>query len=151
MLTARDSEIDYITGITLGSDDYFTKPFSALKLTMRVKAIFRRIEMEKEDTRTTQMCFGDVVLLPEQRVVRMNGSTINSTITELNLLAFLIEQQPRAVHREELLNKIWGYEKVVESRVTDDTVKRLRKKILESGSYVKIETVWGFGFKLMIV
>lgn len=150
MLTARDEESDYITGINLGSDDYFTKPFSPMKLVMRVKAIFRRIEMEKEDIKPVQVSFGDVVLMLEQREAFINGKSVNLTVTELNLLNFLIENHPRAVSREELLNKIWGYESVVESRVTDDTVKRLRKKMNSSGSSVKIETVWGFGFKLVM-
>lgn len=148
MLTARDGESDYITGITLGSDDYFTKPFSPLKLIVKVKAIFRRIEMEKEQKQKIQISFGDIYLFPEQREVCIKDNHVSLTLTELNLLLFLIEEHPRAVHREELLNKIWGYESVVESRVTDDTVKRLRKKLTKSGSTVKIETVWGFGFKL---
>lgn len=148
MLTARDGESDYITGITLGSDDYFTKPFRPLKLVMRVKAIFRRIDMEKEEPQTDQLSFGDITISPTQHMAYVKGDEITLTMTELNFLAFVMENSHRAVSREELLNKVWGYDNVVETRVTDDTVKRLRKKLVEAKSSVKIETVWGFGFKL---
>lgn len=149
MVTARDGEGDYIAGMTLGSDDYFTKPFRPLQLSMRVKAIFRRIEMEKGNVvQTKQLSFSDILLLPDQRIVKVKGKELDLTSTELNLLTFLMEHKERAVSREELLNKIWGYHSFVETRVTDDTVKRLRKKLDFAGSTVKIQTVWGFGFKL---
>ena len=148
MLTARDGEGDYITGITLGSDDYFTKPFRPLKLVMRVKAIFRRIDMEKDNPQAEQLGFGDIQLSPKQRTVQIQGQEVPLTLTEFNLLTFLLENKHRAVSREELLNKIWGFDHTVESRVTDDTVKRLRKKLAEAYSSVQIKTVWGFGFKL---
>lgn len=148
MLTARDGESDYITGITLGSDDYFTKPFRPLKLVMRVKAIFRRIDMEKEEPQMDQLSFGDITISPTQHMVSVKGVEVPLTMTELNFLTFVMENSHRAVSREELLNKVWGYDNVVETRVTDDTVKRLRKKLVEAKSTVKIETVWGFGFKL---
>lgn len=150
MLTARDGESDYITGITLGSDDYFTKPFSPLMLMMRVKAIFRRIEMEKksQEMQVPSLTFGDLTLLPEQKTARIHNADLNLTLTEINFLALLMENSRRAVSRAELLNKVWGYNSIVETRVTDDTVKRLRKKLIEANSNVRIETVWGFGFKL---
>lgn len=150
MLTARDGETDYVTGITLGSDDYFTKPFRPLKLVMRIKAIFRRIDMEKESNENNEMHFGDIVISMNQKTVRIKNNDIQLTMTELNFLSFLLENNNRAVSREELLNKIWGYDNIVETRVTDDTVKRLRKKLLEAKSIVKIETIWGFGFRLKI-
>lgn len=148
MLTARDGESDYITGMTLGSDDYFTKPFRPMKLVMRVRSIFRRIDMEKESRQQQQLRFADLTLLPQQHTAEVNGKPMALTATELGLLGFLMENGRRAVSREELLNKIWGYDNVVETRVTDDTVKRLRRKLSEAGSSVKIETVWGFGFRL---
>lgn len=148
MLTARDGENDYITGITLGSDDYFTKPFRPLNLVLRVKAIFRRIEMEKEKVQTEKLDFGDIRVSLEQRTIFVSEKEILLTATEFQLLTFLLENKHRAVAREELLNKIWGYDNMVETRVTDDTVKRIRKKLLEADSFVKIETVWGFGFRL---
>lgn len=148
MLTARDGEGDYITGITLGSDDYFTKPFRPLKLVTRIKAIFRRMDMEKEITKTEQISFGDIVILIKKRSITIKDKEISFTANEFNFLLFLIENCYRAISREELLNKIWGYDNIVETRVTDDTVKRIRKKLSDAESSVKIETIWGFGFKL---
>lgn len=146
MLTARDSDADYVVGITLGSDDYFTKPFSPTALTMRVKAIFRRIEMEKQPAAAPELRFADVVLHAQSKSASLDGAPLELTPNEFALLAFLIENQDRAVSREELLNKLWGYDTAVETRAADDTVKRLRKKL--AGGKTVIDTVWGFGFRL---
>lgn len=153
MLTARDTDIDYITGITLGSDDYFTKPFSPMSLVMRVKSIFRRIEFEKKqnydkgnDFLDMELKFGDVTINKKSKMVTSKNINIDLTPNEYNLLTYLFENRDRAVSRDELLNKIWGYDIEVETRAADDTVKRLRKKILKTN--ILIETVWGFGFRL---
>ncbi|MDO0430505.1 response regulator transcription factor, partial [Clostridioides difficile] len=153
MLTARDTDIDYITGITLGSDDYFTKPFSPMSLVMRVKSIFRRIEFEKKqnydkysNSIDMELKFGDVIINKKNKIVTSKNVNIDLTPNEYNLLTYLFENIDRAVSRDELLNKIWGYDIEVETRAADDTVKRLRKKILNTN--ILIETVWGFGFRL---
>jgi DNA-binding response OmpR family regulator len=151
MLTAMDTDEDYISGLTLGSDDYITKPFSPVKLMVRVKTMLRRADMyaEKGDSRDkTDITFEDITLLPEQMTGLCNGENLHLTKTELNLLVYMIHNQTKAISRHELLNVIWGYDVIVESRATDDTVKRLRRKLDEAGSRVWIETVWGFGFKL---
>ena len=152
MLTARDSDIDYITGLSLGSDDYFTKPFSPMSLVMRVKAIFRRIEFEKnknnerDNNSISELKFGDISINTKSKVIKHNNGVMDLTPNEFNLLSYLFENKDRAVSREELLNKVWGYDSEVETRAADDTVKRLRKKLLKTK--VSIETVWGFGFRL---
>ncbi|MDX5712040.1 response regulator transcription factor [Clostridioides difficile] len=153
MLTARDTDIDYITGITLGSDDYFTKPFSPMSLVMRVKSIFRRIEFEKKqnydkysNSIDMELKFGDVIINKKNKIVTSKNVNIDLTPNEYNLLTYLFENIDRAISRDELLNKIWGYDIEVETRAADDTVKRLRKKILDTN--ILIETVWGFGFRL---
>lgn len=149
MLTARDSDIDYITGLTLGSDDYFTKPFSPMALVMRVKAIFRRIEFEKnnhQQEKEITLKFGDIIINTKNKIVSFKENNIDLTPNEYNLLTYLFENKDKAISRDELLNKIWGYDSEVETRAADDTVKRLRKKI--SKTNVLIETVWGFGFRL---
>ena len=149
MLTARDSDIDYITGLTLGSDDYFTKPFSPMALVMRVKAIFRRIDFENnQKVDNCELKFGDIIINQNNKIVTYNGNNIELTPNEYNLLSYLFEHKDRAVSRDELLNKVWGYNSEVETRAADDTVKRLRKKI--SFTNVVIETVWGFGFRLKV-
>lgn len=147
MLTARDSDIDYIRGLTLGSDDYLTKPFSPMALVMRIKAIFRRINFEKNQKENNlNLSFGDMEIDCSNKIVTYNEEEMNLTPNEYNLLVYMFENKDRAVYREELLNKVWGYESDIETRAVDDTVKRLRKKINETK--VSIETVWGFGFRL---
>jgi len=148
MLTARDTDEDYISGISLGSDDYFTKPFSPIKLTMRVKAMLRRVEMDMESQKGESMIFADIEIHPNKLMAYTSGNELPLTNTEFNLLVYLLENQDKAVSREELLNKIWGYDSIVETRATDATVKRLRKKLADAGSTVTIETVWGHGFRI---
>lgn len=146
MLTARDTDTDFILGIQLGSDDYITKPFSPMTLTMKVRAIFRRIEMDKGTQAQTEVGFEDITINPEQKRVTVADQEVDLAPNEYALLKYLIENKDRAISREELLDKVWGYTTVVETRVTDDTLKRLRKKI--TNSQVLIETIWGFGFRL---
>lgn len=152
MLTARDSDADYIEGLNLGSDDYFTKPFSPIKLVTRVKSVFARQEANQvmqtvgNDASDTLLSFGDITINRKTKEVTLKGSELSLTPNEYSLLSYLMINRDRAVPRVELLDKIWGYETEIETRVADDTVKRLRKKISESD--VKISTVWGYGFKL---
>ncbi len=147
MLTARDSDLDYATGINLGSDDYFTKPFSAMSLVLRVKAIFRRIDYDtNQDNNPRVLSFADIVLDQRNKSVTAQGRPLELTPNEFSLLAYLVDNQERAVSREELLNKVWGYTTEVETRAADDTVRRLRKKIQHTNTIV--ETVWGYGFRL---
>lgn len=152
MLTARDSDADYIEGLNLGSDDYFTKPFSPIKLVTRVKSVFSRqeatqtMQISGNDASDSILNFGDIAINRKTKAVTMKGEDLSLTPNEYSLLSYLIINRDRAVPRVELLDKIWGYETEIETRVADDTVKRLRKKI--SDSNVKISTVWGYGFKL---
>ena len=148
ILTARDSDADYVAGITLGSDDYFTKPFSPMQLVMRVRAIFRRIEMDKKSPANELLSYSDVELNTASKTAKSKngGGEIQLTPNEFNLLAYLMENQNRAVSRDELLDKIWGFSADIETRVADDTVKRLRKKLAHTELIV--DTVWGFGFRL---
>ena len=149
ILTARDTTADYVTGITLGCDDYFTKPFSPVMLTMRVKAMFRRVELDKAIPYDEKLEYGDIEIMPKQKVAKCKGADLKLTITELNVLQYLMEKNGNAVSRDELLEKIWGYTSEVETRVTDDNIKRIRKKMNQQGSNVEIVTVWGYGFKLV--
>ena len=149
MLTARDSDLDYATGINLGSDDYFTKPFSAIALLMRVKAIFRRIEYEKKaqtSAETSVLSYGDITIEEQNKQVYISRQPIELTPNEYSLLQYLLAHKDRAVSRNELLDQVWGYDSDVETRAADDTVRRLRKKI--GTSTIIIDTIWGFGFRL---
>ncbi len=150
MLTARDSDLDCATGLSLGSDDYFTKPFSAMSLVMRVKAIFRRIEFDKQDAGISEkndgLTFSDITIVPRSKTAFIGTEPLDLTPNEFKVLTYLIEHRDKAVSREELLSKIWGFETEVETRAADDTIHRLRKKICPSR--LRIDTVWGFGFRI---
>ena len=148
MLTARDGENDLAMGLGLGSDDYITKPFSAMALLMRVRAIFRRIEFESAKFKPAQSGarFGRLCLDEASRAILLDKDPLPLTPTEYGVLRDLMLHPNEAVSREELLNRIWGFESVVETRATDDTVRRLRQKL--EGSGVRIAAVWGYGFRL---
>lgn len=150
MLTARDSENDYVMGLGLGSDDYITKPFSAMSLLMRIRAIFRRIEFESRknaapDTHA-ETAVGALTLDEPGRHILRDGVPMPLSPTEYEVLKYLMLRRGKAVSREELLNQVWGFGSAVETRATDDTVRRLRQKI--DGSHAVIEAVWGYGFRL---
>lgn len=149
MLTARDSENDYAMGLGLGSDDYITKPFSAMALLMRVRAMFRRIDFERQKHTAPApqtVTVGNLRLDEDKRRI-LNGNTVLAlTPTEYEVLKYLMLRADQAVSREELLNAVWGFETAVETRATDDTVRRLRQKL--NGCGVRIAAVWGFGFRL---
>lgn len=149
MLTARDSENDYAMGLGLGSDDYITKPFSAMALLMRVRAIFRRIDFESqkhEAPASSAVSVGKLRLDEERRRILSDAGALALTPTEYEVLKYLMLHADQAVSRDELLNAVWGFESVVETRATDDTVRRLRQKL--GGCGVNIAAVWGYGFRL---
>lgn len=147
MLTARDSENDFAMGLGLGSDDYITKPFSAMALLMRVRAIFRRIDFEsRKRAAPDAAAVGGLRLDEDRRRVLSDGKPLALTPTEYEVLKYLMLHADQAISREELLNAVWGFESVVETRATDDTVRRLRQKLGASG--VNIAAVWGYGFRL---
>lgn len=148
IVSARDSEMDRITGITLGSDDYLTKPFSPMELVARVKALFRRLNLGKASTEVETVSMGDIEINISTRKAKCRKKPIDLTPTELALMIYLIQNNERAVSRGELLKNVWKFDFEVDTRATDDVIKRLRKKLLSAGSNVRIQSVWGFGFKI---
>ncbi len=149
IVSARDSEIDRITGITIGSDDYMVKPFSPIELVARVKAIFRRMQIDKAPTNDSVLKYGDITVNQNERQAFLVGDKLDLTPTEFALIAYLIKNSDRAVPREELLKYVWRFDAEIDTRATDDVIKRLRKKLKDSN--VKITSVWGFGFKLELI
>lgn len=147
LLTARDTDADFMTGFMAGCDDYLTKPFSPLKLTLKVNAILSKLG--KNEKNTDEMAFGDLSVDASSFSCRVLDSELKLTKTEFQVLSLLLSTPEKAVSRDKLLSDIWGYSEV-ETRVTDDTMKRLRKKLKDAGSKVHIETIWGFGFKLTL-
>ena len=147
LLTARDTDADFMTGFMAGCDDYLTKPFSPLKLTLKVNAILSKLG--KNEKNTDEMAFGDLSVDVSSFSCRVLDSELKLTKTEFQVLSLLLSTPEKAVSRDKLLSDIWGCSEV-ETRVTDDTMKRLRKKLKDAGSRVHIETIWGFGFKLTL-
>ncbi len=150
IVSAKDTEPDKIAGLTLGCDDYLTKPFSPMELIARIRSIFRRIELDKVQTGISEaMKVSDITINHNIKRAELNGKDIGLTVMEFSLLHYLAVNKNRAVSRAELLDKVWGFENEVETRATDDMIKRIRKKLSDAGSVLKIDTVWGFGFRLL--
>ena len=149
IVSAKDSPLDRVTGITLGSDDYLIKPFHPLELVARVKALLRRTGIEQHLPEPSQpLEYGPLVLSPGLRTASLCGEPLTLTPTEFDFLAYLLQNRDRAVSREELLQALWQVDWQADTRAADDLVKRLRRKLRERGSQVRIETVWGYGFRL---
>ena len=148
IVSAKDSDLDKVTGINLGCDDYLTKPFSPIELLARIHSIFRRIELDRNiEPERNIIFFGDMVINKNQLSAKINNKDINLTKTEFALMIYLIENKDRAVSRDELLRKLWNLKSYeIDTRVTDDTIKRLRKKLQENNSKIYLKTIRGFGF-----
>lgn len=149
IISAKDSETDKIAGLMLGSDDYMTKPFSPVELVLRVKKIFRLIDVKTEEKKDRNLLkILDVSINIDSKTVYCCGKKLKFTPIEFNLLLYLAQNLNKGVSREELLNKIWGFNSNVDTRATDDMMKRIRRKLAEADSSLKIETLWGFGFMI---
>ena len=149
LLTAKDSELDYVMGISQGSDDYLTKPFRPTILLMKLKALLRRVEMDRGKTAAEdELHYGDIRYSATENAIFYGTAPVSLTQTELRLLSYMMKQPEKAYSREELLSAVWGFDSEVETRVTDETLRRIRKKLLQAGSTVSVSTIWGFGYKL---
>lgn len=162
IVSAKDDPLDRVTGITLGGDDYMIKPFLPLELVTRIKALFRRAELNDKLQATSVpsapstpefvYTFGDLSLNTNLRTITANNNDFSITPTEFDFLVYLIRNKERAISRSELLKKLWQFDTdIIDTRVTDDLVKRLRKKLKQMNSCVQIDTVWGYGFRLLEV
>lgn len=151
IVSAKDSPYDRVTGLTLGCDDYMVKPFLPLELAVRVRALLRRSAFSSPETESMQdLSFGPLTLYPDRRSAQLAGEPFLLTPTEFDFLAYLMRRAGSAVSRDELLKSLWQVDWQADTRVADDLVKRLRRKLREKNSRVRIETVWGFGFRLSL-
>ncbi len=143
MLTAKAEEIDRIVGLEVGADDYVTKPFSPREMVLRIKAIMRR---GKGDVVEEALTVGPITVDPARHHVTVAGKAVRLTSVEFKLLSMLMLRRGRVQARDRLLNEVWGYESLIDTRTVDTHVRRLRKKLGKAAD--AIETVRGFGYRL---
>ena len=149
MLTARRAEIDRITGLEMGADDYVVKPFSPQELVSRVRAVMRRLGREQTETEPERnLSFDDLSIDPGSRVVTRNDMPIELTVKEFDML-YLLAQHPKQVFtREQLLERVWGGAQYIDPGTVTVHVRRLREKIEVDPSHpTRLLTVWGVGYK----
>lgn len=146
MLTSKKEEIDKIMGLETGADDYVTKPFSTRELLARIKAVIRR--NEKQENELSEFSFGKINIDFRKQEVIKNKKLIELSVTEFNVLKYMIQHEDQVVTREMLLNEIWGYDTFPTTRTVDNYILSLRKKIEDDSSEPKfILTVPKAGYR----
>lgn len=146
MLTAKSSEIDKVSGLEMGADDYITKPFGVMELLSRIKAVLRRAGKQETDSDT--ITIENVSVDSARRICTVNGKEVTLTYKEFELLMYLMKHQSIAVSRDKLMETVWGYEFAGETRTVDMHIKTLRQKLEAGGSSNLIKTVRGIGYKI---
>jgi DNA-binding response OmpR family regulator len=143
MLTAKSEESDELMGFELGVDEYISKPFSPKILVARVEAILRRTNQLGDAPQIKTA--GAIVLDKTAHEVKIDGTTVELSFKEFELLEYFMDNQGIALSRERILNSVWNYDYFGDARTIDTHVKKLRSKLLGKGEYIK--TVWGMGYK----
>jgi len=149
ILTAKSEETDKVLGLEIGADDYVTKPFSPRELTARIKAVLRRYENTEQFVKN-RIIFKDISLEIniDNYQVYVNKKHLSFTPKEFELLTYLASNKEQVFTRSQLLEKIWGFENLTETRTIDEHIKRIRKKLKNANiKYQPIKTIWGVGYK----
>ena len=151
MLTARTQEMDKISGLMMGADDYITKPFSPTELLARVDSLYRRVEMQNKKTASVQsdsITLGDFTLNLRRRTLVKKGKNIELTQVEFQMVEYFFSNPDVALDRTDILNKVWGTNYFGEEKIVDVNIRRLRKKVEDDPSNpTHLVTVWGMGYK----
>ena len=145
MLTAKGDETDELKGFDSGADEYISKPFSPKILVARVDALLRRSNLISEEARIES---GGIVVDKAAHTVTIDGSQIELSFKEFELLTYFMENQGLALSREKILNHVWNYDYFGDARTIDTHVKKLRSKMGDKGDYIK--TIWGMGYKFEV-
>jgi len=149
MLTARGEEFDRVLGLEIGADDYITKPFSAREVVARIRAVLRRSAPQEGVPAGMTLHAGDLLVDLDRRIVTKGGSELIMPMKEFDLLRYLIENRGRVLTREQLLDHVWGYDYIGETRTVDVHVRHLRMKVEDDADNpTLIETVRGIGYRL---
>ena len=148
MLTAKAQEMDKVTGLMTGADDYVTKPFSPAELTARIDALFRRTGAEDPQEDKGELRQGPFRLNTRNRTLEKNGERIKLTQIEYSIMKLFMDNPGRALSREDILNAVWGRDYFGELKIVDVNIRRLRIKIEDNSTIpTYITTVWGYGYK----
>ena len=151
MLTARTQEMDKVSGLMLGADDYVTKPFSPSELVARVDALYRRValaEVRAENNFQEEICSGEFALNLRNRTLRKKGKMIDLTQVEFQIMEYFFSNPATALDRTDILKHVWGESYFGEEKIVDVNIRRLRMKVEDEPSNPKhIVTVWGLGYK----
>jgi len=150
MLTARTQEMDKITGLMNGADDYITKPFSPTELLARVDSLYRRVEMyaPKAAPVSDDITLGEFTLNLRKRTLLKNGKNIELTQVEFQMIEYFFQNPDVALGRTDILNKVWGSNYFGEEKIVDVNIRRLRMKVEDDPSVpTRLVTVWGMGYK----
>lgn len=153
MLTAKTQEIDRVTGLLVGADDYVSKPFSPSELMARVDAIYRRVEMNKnrEEPQKSIIELGEFVLNLRDHTLKKNGVNIELTQVEFQIIEYFFSDVGAALSRTDILDRVWGKKYYGEEKVVDVNIRRLRMKVEDEPSNPKhLVTVWGLGYKWVV-
>jgi len=150
MLTAKGEEIDKLLGLELGADDYITKPFSPREVVARIKAVLRRIHESRETPKENQLTIGNLSINLGSFIVKLGDDIIPCTPKEIEILWALASSPGMVFSREHLLQSIWGYEYLGDTRAVDSHIKRIRAKLCREGNAFDIKTVWGVGYRFEI-
>ena len=142
IVSAKDSELDLVKGLDSGADDYIAKPFGIMEFISRIKAVLRRIDTAP----TKQIVFGDIVFDDDKKQIFVKGELCHLTFKEQELLKLLLINSDIVLSREKIMDKIWGFDYLGESRTVDMHIKSIRQKLGPCGGYIK--TVRGIGYKV---
>jgi Response regulators consisting of a CheY-like receiver domain and a winged-helix DNA-binding domain len=150
ILTAKGEVFDKVAGLEMGADDYIVKPFEPKEVVARIKAIFRRVNLLKENSAENELKFPDLSINFTTYELKVLGKKIDTPPKEMELLYFLAENPNKVFTRDVLLDKIWGYEYFGYSRTVDVHIKRLREKLEGVSTKWRLKTVWGVGYKFEV-
>ncbi len=151
MVTAKGEVIDKVLGLELGADDYVVKPFDIKELSARVKAVLRRCQVQGSQHDDEVIRFDKIEISKLKYELKISGHTVNIPPKELDLIYFLASNYNRVFTRDQLLDKVWGFDYLGDSRTVDVHIKRLREKLSGVSDKWMIKTVWGIGYKFELL